>query len=118
MVRQGATGEATPGTLLMSDHTNRERHLDFREIVDSRLRFATSTDESEVLRSNWLTYAQAAAYCGWSVNYVRNLVCAGAIPVYGKPRRRRFRRDMLDRFLTDPDAAMRLFRAERQSHGS
>lgn len=65
-----------------------------------------------------MTYAQAATYCGWSVAHLRNLVCAGAIPVYGKPRRRRFRRDMLDRYLTDPDAAMRLFRAERQSHGS
>jgi hypothetical protein len=45
------------------------------------------------------------------------LVCAGQIPVYGKPRVRRFRRDMLDLFLTDPDAAMRSFRAERNAHG-
>jgi excisionase family DNA binding protein len=67
--------------------------------------------------SPWLTYAEAAAYCGWSVAYLRNLVCAEQIPVYGKPRVRRFRRDMLDRFLTDPDAAMRLFRAERNTHG-
>jgi excisionase family DNA binding protein len=74
-------------------------------------------DESEV-RRHWLTYRQAAAYCGWSVNYVRNLVSAGQIPVYGKPRVRRFRRDMLDLFLTNPDAAMRKFRAERNSHGS
>ena len=37
---------------------------------------------------------------------------------YGKPRVRRFRRDMLDLFLTDPDAAMRSFRAERNAHGS
>ena len=66
----------------------------------------------------WLTYRQAAEYCGWSVAYVRNLGCAGQIPVYGKPRVRRFRRDMLDLFLTDPDAAMRLFRAERNTHGS
>ena len=48
----------------------------------------------------------------------RNLVSAGQIPVYGKPRVRRFRRDMLDLFLTNPDAAMRKFRAERNSHGS
>jgi excisionase family DNA binding protein len=66
----------------------------------------------------WLTYQQAAEYCGWSITYVRNLVSAGQIPVYGRPRVRRFRRDMLDLFLTDPDAAMRKFRAERNSHGS
>jgi hypothetical protein len=68
--------------------------------------------------SRWLTYPEAAAYCRWSVSYLRNLVCAGQIPVYGKPRVRRFRRDMLDLFLTDPDAAMRSFRAERNAHGS
>jgi excisionase family DNA binding protein len=68
--------------------------------------------------SPWLTYAEAAAYTGWSLVYLRNLVSAGQIPVYGKPRVRRFRRDMLDLFLTDPDAAMRRFRAERNPHGS
>jgi excisionase family DNA binding protein len=66
----------------------------------------------------WLTYREAAAYTGWSVPYLRNLVSAGQIPAYGKPRVRRFRRDMLDLFLTDPDAAMRTFRAERNGHGS
>jgi hypothetical protein len=66
----------------------------------------------------WLTYPEAAAYCGWSVGYLRNLVSARQVPVYGKPRVRRFRRDMLDLFLTDPDAAMRSFRAERNAHGS
>ncbi len=65
----------------------------------------------------WLTYAEAAVHCRWSVAYLRNLVSAGRIPVYGKPRVRRFRRDMLDLFLTDPDAAMRRFRAERNRHG-
>jgi hypothetical protein len=40
--------------------------------------------------SSWLTYPQAAAYCGWSVGHLRNLVSAGQIPVYGKPRMRRF----------------------------
>ena len=65
----------------------------------------------------WLTYAEAAVYCRWSVAHLRNLVSAGEIPVYGKPRVRRFRRDMLDLFLTDPDAAMRRFRAERNRHG-
>jgi hypothetical protein len=68
--------------------------------------------------SPWLTYPEAAAYCGWSVSYLRNLVCAGQIPVYGRLRVRRFRRDMLDLFLTDPDAAMRSFHAERNAHGS
>ena len=68
--------------------------------------------------SVWLTYADAAEYTGWAVSYLRNLVSAGQIPVYGKPRVRRFRRDMLDQFLTDPDAAMRRFRVERNRHGS
>jgi excisionase family DNA binding protein len=68
--------------------------------------------------SPWLTYREAALYTGWSVGHLRNLVSAGQVPVYGKPRVRRFRRDMLDRFLDDPDAAMRLFRAERNTHGS
>ncbi|MBW1905939.1 MAG: helix-turn-helix domain-containing protein [Deltaproteobacteria bacterium] len=63
---------------------------------------------------SWLTYAQAARYTGWSVHYLRNLVSAGQIPVYGRPRVRRFRRDMLDLYLTDPNMAMRKFRAERK----
>ena len=66
----------------------------------------------------WLTYKEAAAYCRWTVGHLRNLVSAGLIPVYGKPRMRRFRRDVLDLYLTDPDAAMRRFRAERNRHGS
>lgn len=66
----------------------------------------------------WLRYREAAAYCGWSVKHLRNLVSEDRIPVYGKPRLRRFRRDMLDLFLTNPDAAMRKFRAERNTHGS
>ncbi|MFW2386747.1 MAG: helix-turn-helix domain-containing protein, partial [Polyangiales bacterium] len=51
----------------------------------------------------WLTYTQAASYTGWSVGHLRNLVSAGRIPVYGRSRVRRFRRDMLDPFLTNPD---------------
>ena len=66
----------------------------------------------------WLTYRQASIYTGWSVEYLRNLVSAGQIPVFGKLRVRRFRRDMLDLFLTNPDAAMRKFRLERDAHGS
>jgi excisionase family DNA binding protein len=66
----------------------------------------------------WLTYEQAARYAGWSVGHLRNLVSAGQIPVYGIQRRRRFRRDMLDLYLTDPDMAMRRFSAEgNSSHG-
>lgn len=64
--------------------------------------------------ATWLTYAQAASYTGWSVGHLRNLVSAGQIPVYGRPRVRRFRRDMLDLYVTDPDAAMRKFRLERK----
>lgn len=61
----------------------------------------------------WLTYRQAAEYTSWSIGHLRNLVSAGKIPVYGRPRSRRFRRDMLDMFLTDPDTAMRKFLLER-----
>ena len=72
----------------------------------------------EINEMNWLTYSQAAKYTGWTVAYLRNLVSAGQIPVYGKQRVRRFRRDMLDLFLTNPDVAMRKFRQERNSHGN
>jgi hypothetical protein len=66
----------------------------------------------------WLTYAQAAHHTGWSIRHLRNLVSGGRIPVYGRPRVRRFRRDMLDLFLTNPDMAMRKFLSEgNQTHG-
>ena len=65
------------------------------------------------LAATWLTYAEAASYTGWSIGHLRNLASAGRIPVYGRPRVRRFRRDMLDLYLTDPNMAMRKFRAER-----
>jgi excisionase family DNA binding protein len=68
--------------------------------------------------ATWLTYTEAASYTGWSVGHLRNLVSAGRIPVYGRPRVRRFRRDMLDLYLTSPDVAMREFRSERaRMHG-
>lgn len=67
--------------------------------------------------SPWLNYQEAAVYCLFSVGHLRNLVSADQIPVYGKPRMRRFRRDMLDLYLTDPDAALRKFRSERNTHG-
>ena len=66
--------------------------------------------------NTWLTYEQAAMYTGWSVRYLRNLVSADQIPVYGPLRSRRFRRDMLDYFLTDRDAAMRKFWLDRNTH--
>jgi excisionase family DNA binding protein len=65
----------------------------------------------------WLTYQEAADYLRLSVAYLRNLVSAGQIPVYGTPRRRRFRRDMLDAYIADRDAAMRKFLLEqRRTH--
>ena len=66
----------------------------------------------------WMRYQDAADYIGVSVGHLRNLVSAGQIPVYGGSRRRRFRRDMLDAFLTNPGMAMRKFHAERKrTHG-
>ena len=62
----------------------------------------------------WMRYQDAADYIGVSVGHLRNLVSAGQIPVYGPVRVRRFRRDMLDLYVTDPDAAMRKFRLERK----
>ena len=92
-----------------------------RTLTPLRAQFATSEAAApaahEAVVSPWLTYAEAAAYTGWTVSYLRNLVSAGQIPVYGKPRVRRFRKDVLDEFLTDPDAAMRRFHAERNQHG-
>ena len=63
-----------------------------------------------------LCYAEAAIYAGYSIRYLRNLVSADAIPHYDGARSRRFRRDMLDLWLTNRDAAMRKFSAERQAH--
>jgi excisionase family DNA binding protein len=62
----------------------------------------------------WMRYPEAAEYTGYSVGHLRNLVSANQIPVYGAPRSRRFRADMLDLFLEDPDAALRKFRLERK----
>lgn len=62
----------------------------------------------------WLNYREAADYCGWTVKHLRNLVSAGQVPVYGPLRRRRFKRDMLDLFLTNPDIAMRKFHQEQE----
>ena len=69
------------------------------------------------MTAGWLTYAQAARYTGWSVGHLRNLVSAGRIPVYGRPRVRRFRRDMLDLYLTNPEMAMREYLLEMERMG-
>lgn len=72
--------------------------------------------ESEVrvlVTDKWLVYRQAAIYVGLSVRYLRNLVSAERIPVYGPPRSRRFNVNMLDLWIADRDAAMRKFLAER-----
>jgi excisionase family DNA binding protein len=61
----------------------------------------------------WLTYQEAAAYTGWSIGHLRNLVSANRIPWFGRRRSVRFRRDLLDLFLTNQDMAMRKFRLER-----
>lgn len=100
--------EASP-----AQDTSRPRYVATASPVEALCSTILAVQES----SPWLTYAQAAAYTGWTVAYLRNLVSAGQIPVHGKPRVRRFRRDELDSFLTDPDAAMRRFRAERNRHG-
>jgi len=63
----------------------------------------------------WSKYAPAAQYLGITVSYLRCLVSSDAIPVYGGPRSRRFRRDMLDLFITDREVAMRQFRREREA---
>jgi len=65
--------------------------------------------------AQWLTYKEAAAHTSHSVGHFRNLVSVGQIPVYGPPRRRRFRRDMLDLWVKDPEAAMRTFHLEREA---
>ena len=80
-----------------------------REGASAQRRATERTEQA----ATWLTYVHAAAYTGWSIRHLRNLVSAGRIPVYGRPRVRRFRRDMLDLFLTNPDTAMRKFRLER-----
>lgn len=85
--------------------------------VLSGCRRVVADDTNEIGQpSPWLTYRQAAAYTGLSVRYLRNLVAADAIPVYGAPRSRRFRRDMLDLFLTNRDLAMCRFLAEKEAH--
>jgi hypothetical protein len=89
------------------------------EQADDAIDRAPSTDRRRAMSNgfHWMTYAQAAAYTGWSIVYLRNLVSAGQIPVFGRSRVRRFRRDMLDLFLADPDEAMRRFRSEGNTHG-
>jgi excisionase family DNA binding protein len=60
----------------------------------------------------WLTYKTAAAYLTLAEATLRSMVSAQRIPVYGGPRMRRFRVDMLDLWLTDRDLALRKWREE------
>jgi excisionase family DNA binding protein len=91
--------------------------------MSAELRIVPQADQQvdpqqpETFEPRWMTYQQAATYLGWSVRYLRNLVSAEKIPVYGPPRSRRFRIDVLDLYMTDRDAAMRRFLAERNAHG-
>ena len=79
----------------------------------------TQKPRADVGDGPWLNYKAASAYTGWSVPYLRNLVSRGEIPVFGRPRVRRFRKDMLDMYLADPSAAMRKFSEERRAaHGN
>ena len=66
--------------------------------------------------TTWLKYNEAANHTGWSVRYLRNLVSADQIPVYGPKGSRRFRLDMLNLFVTNREVAMRKFRLERKMH--
>lgn len=123
------TGAARPLTRCGSDFprvgdASRQRLLALQQLptasvssLERRCR-GKKVKNSEEDKVTWLNYTQAASYCGWSVGHLRNLVSEGQVPVYGRSRVRRFRRDMLDLFLTNPDAAMRKFRLERNEHGS
>lgn len=46
---------------------------------------------------------QAAAYCGWSPRYFAKLLKAYDVPRCG-PRKNRFSREVLDRFMENPEA--------------
>ena len=85
------------------------------KIKSSRPKRTPEADTKPVRQASvqWLTYEEAARHCRWSVAYLRNLVSAGLVPVYGPPRRRRFRLDMLDLYLRDPSASMREFKREK-----
>jgi excisionase family DNA binding protein len=108
--------------IVAAAHRNQTRSQGSTRSVRLTYRLAAAHGPAAEVRSShgrrlmigsWFTYAQAAHYTGWSVGHLRNLVSAGQIPVYGRPRVRRFRRDMLDLYLTNPDMAMRTFLAER-----
>jgi excisionase family DNA binding protein len=62
----------------------------------------------------WLTYEQAAQYLSLTQATLRGLVSARQIPVYGSPRFRRFRADMLDLWVRDRANAMRKWTEEKR----
>ena len=81
----------------------------------SRARRGRVVTAESITGKPWLDYAEAAFYTGYSIGYLRNLVSADAIPHYGALRAPKFRKDMLDLFLTNRDVAMRKLRAERDA---
>lgn len=64
--------------------------------------------------SPWLTYEQACEYLHVAKSTLFALVHDRKIPVYGSPRMRRFRRDMLDLWLVNRDLALRRWAEERK----
>lgn len=69
---------------------------------------------AEDISTPWLTYESAAEYTSLAVSTLHSLVSARQIPVYGSRRMRRFRKDMLDMWLTNRDLAMRKWAEERR----
>ena len=61
----------------------------------------------------WLSYTEAAAYVGWSVGYLRNMVSQRKIPVYGPLYQRRFRADTLDLYIENRERAMQRHEEEQ-----
>jgi len=47
------------------------------------------------------TLARAAEYCGYSADGFRRLLIGYTMPKYG-PKKNRYARSVLDRFMTDP----------------
>lgn len=75
---------------------------------------SAAEDITAHITTPWLTYEGAAEYVSLSVKTLHSLVSARQIPVYGSRRRRRFRKDMLDMWLTNSALAMRKWAEERR----
>jgi hypothetical protein len=70
------------------------------------------TTAAEHVATPWLDYEKAAAYTLLTVRSLHTLVSSRQIPVYGSPRCRRFRKDMLDLWLINRPRAMRKWEEE------